>query len=107
MYKKTNVAGVQFGQRQGYLNYLYKNQNNAFVYLQAEPTNEHDANAIKVMAHIRGGRTLHVGYLPKELAQTTKPIMDRKKVWVTSFKHTYYRDDNNKVQASLTIEFTY
>jgi hypothetical protein len=45
-----------------------------------EPTNEHDPNAVRVLT-FSGGDWQHVGYVPKELAETVRSLLDEGEVW--------------------------
>lgn len=78
MKHETNfrAAGVTFGKRQGYLAHLCKHSIPDLRFtLKREPRNPHDPNAICVMAHA-GGKTMDVGYVPRELAAQVAPVMD-------------------------------
>lgn len=76
--KKTahfNATGVTFGRRQGYLVNLSKHPD-ARVFLRREKSNSHDANAIRIVADC-GNKKFDVGYVPKSVAATLAPVMDR------------------------------
>lgn len=46
-----------------------------------------DANAIAVIGHVRGGKHVTLGYVPRELARELAPVMDAgKRVWCNDFK---------------------
>jgi hypothetical protein len=60
--------------------------------IEAEPNNKHDKNALKIIAFKKwlfGTKKLHIGYVPKEVAQTialknlNKGLLPRlKEIWV-------------------------
>lgn len=78
-----NVAGTSFGNRQGYLWGLRKAES-AFLMLRREPKNEHDPNAIQVIAHAisKSGKPYNmcIGYIPKDKAVWMAKAMDAGKV---------------------------
>lgn len=57
------VAGVSFDGRQEFLAALFK-RNNLHFFLERDPNNIYDNNAIKVMVEI-DGENFRVGYVPK------------------------------------------
>lgn len=101
----TKVAGSTFSNRQGFICYLQKNKEKAFVTVQRERNNKFDPNAIRVIGHVRGGKHVDLGYLPKELASKVAPIMDAgNKPWVESF---VVRCGGPKKTYGVTIEIKY
>lgn len=58
------VAGVSFDGRQEFLTALFK-RNNLHFFLEREPDNPYDSNAIKVMVEING-ENFRVGFMPKK-----------------------------------------
>lgn len=83
----THVAGTTFNNRQGYICYIAKNSNKAYVSVRRDKNNKFDANAIKVIGHVNGGKHVELGFIPKELAAKIAPVMDSgKRPWVEDFK---------------------
>lgn len=58
------VAGVSFDGRQEFLAALFK-RNNLHFFLERDPNNIYDNNAIKVMVEI-DGENFRVGFMPKK-----------------------------------------
>lgn len=87
----TNIAGVTHDKRQGYLNYI-KRQNAADIRLtfKREPNNPYDNNAIRVCArNIQTGKYVECGYIPAKTAKTLAPLMDAGIfIFATGFKIT-------------------
>lgn len=82
-----HVAGTTFNGRQGYICYLNRNKSRAYCSLRRERTNKADANAIAVIGHVRGGKHVMLGYVPRELAAQLAPVMDAgRTVWCDGFK---------------------
>lgn len=78
---ETRVAGVSFGNRQGYLHWINKRikagSTSIRLMLERERKNPDDANAIKVVARdFRDGKHVPIGYVPRDLAAQLAPIMD-------------------------------
>ena len=67
--KKFHVAGTTFSGRQGYICYINRSKANAYCSLRRERTCAADANAIAVIGHVRGGKHVTLGYVPRELAR--------------------------------------
>lgn len=85
--KNFHVAGTTFRGRQGYICYLNRNRANAYCSLRREANNAADANAIAVIGHVRGGKHVMLGYVPRELAAQLAPVMDAgRTVWCDNFK---------------------
>lgn len=88
---ESSVAGITFDGRQHVawaLEHATREGRRAWVELRREASNEHDANAIAVIAHATGKGALHakVGYLPAEKATALAPIIDAGgRVRVTNF----------------------
>ncbi|MCO7225764.1 HIRAN domain-containing protein [Pleionea sp. CnH1-48] len=73
-YSEIDVSGVGF--RKKAIHKTFSSSNPEF-YLESEPHNKHDDNAIKVMALKKGWfrtKKFHIGYVPKEVA---KEIADK------------------------------
>lgn len=85
--KNFHVAGTTFNGRQGYICYINRNKANAYCSLRREHNNAADANAIVVIGHVRGGKHVTLGYVPRELARELAPVMDNnRRVWCNDFK---------------------
>lgn len=83
----THIAGTTFNHRQGYICYLAKNANNAYVSVRRDKHNQFDMNAIKVIGHVDNGKHVELGFVPRELAAQIAPVLDTgKRVWVNDFK---------------------
>lgn len=79
-----NAAGVTFNKRQNLLAHLLSHPE-AKITLWREPGNKHDPNAIKILANT--GKRFQIGYVPRKLAETLAPIMDKKTfVAIDAFK---------------------
>lgn len=67
------------------------------VYLELEPTNQYDPNAIKVISEEFG----HIGYVPKKMTKKVKELMTSEKhsvsCTITGGKYKYYDEDEEKV----------
>ena len=76
---QTKLAGVTFDGRQGYL-YAVRNAPVVYLVLRREKNNEHNANAVAVIAAFGKNRKelkhAHIGYLPKDLAAQMAPALD-------------------------------
>ncbi len=68
----TRVAGVTYEGRQAILARLHGGEP---VKIEPEPTNPHDANALKVLVAL-DGQVFHVGYIPRELAKDVAPHLE-------------------------------
>lgn len=72
----VKVAGVTFEGRQGIISMLSGKEP---VRIVAEPDNKFDKNALAV--HVsRGGSVEHIGYIPRDLAETFAPLLDGESV---------------------------
>lgn len=95
--ESMHIAGTTFNNRQGYICYIAKNAKKAYVSVRRDKNNKFDANAIKVIGHVTGGKHVELGFIPKEIAAKIALVMDAgKKPWVDGFKvvcggknHTY------------------
>lgn len=84
--RTTKVAGISFDHRQNYAGYVSKNRANTYLFVSREASNAFDTNAVRVMAHVRGGKTVQLGYLPKDVAAEVAPRIDAGgRCWVESF----------------------
>jgi len=74
----SKVSGVTFGTRQKALKKLEKYDTGVVnVALERDEANTYDVNAIKVMVHVGSGDMYHLGFLPKDLAATLAPLLDK------------------------------
>lgn len=98
---KMHLTGVTFANRQGKL-WALKKADTAYLTLKREPNNEHDPNAIKVLAHTITNnkiKVFEIGYVPAEKAKWLAPAMDDGKyIRITNFNMTGYKP--------LGVEFT-
>lgn len=82
-----HVAGTTFNGRQGYICYLNRNKQDAYCSLRRERKNPADPNAIAVIGHVRGGKHVMLGYVPRAEAKTLAPVMDAgKTAWCDGFR---------------------
>lgn len=73
----TKVVGVSFDGRQKVLSrLLHYSKTQILIYLEREPDNVYDSNAIKVMAEVFSKGKAAIGYLNSQLAKALAPIMD-------------------------------
>ena len=104
----TNVAGVTFNNRQSKIYYIWRNlqkdQASVYVSLRRNPTNEYDTNAIQVLGHVRGGSTVDLGFIDKNLATELAPLMDNgKRVWVKNFTIKYNQNYPTSVRLGIEV----
>lgn len=78
-----NVKKVTEGKRQNYICYLKANLENAYLTLRRDAK----SGAVKVIAHIRGGKTVELGQTPAWVRDIVKAAQDEGKfAIVNSFK---------------------
>ena len=83
----TNVAGVTYGNRQTALARLETYDKKAInVWLEREPLNPHDGNAVRVIVSVNGSASYKLGYLPRKQAAILAPLLDKDIETVTKFK---------------------
>ena len=76
----TKAAGVTFGRRQGLLDRLSRyNSEDITIKLQRETDNEHDPNAVQIIAAVKGKGSAVMGYIGRELAKVIDPLLDKGK----------------------------
>jgi len=68
------VAGITYHQQAANANAFVAGK---AILLEREPTNSHDANAIRVMSQ---DRKHHAGFVPKEIAALMAPVMDAARI---------------------------
>lgn len=101
---RTKVTGVTFSRRQGFIAYVAKNIQNSFVTLRRDPNNAYDKNAIQVIAVVKNGKTVQLGFVPEKLARTLAPAMDQGlRPWVINFR---INRGGPKRTYGVTIDFT-
>lgn len=73
----TKVVGVTYGNRQKAIERLamYAPES-VTIRLRREQDNEHDRNAVAVLAAAEGKGGYHMGYLPRVLAAFVAPLLD-------------------------------
>ena len=72
----TKVKGVTYKQRQKALEHLERYRREVItITLKHEPDNEHDKNAVAVVATVKGKGSYTMGYLPKGLAAFIAPLL--------------------------------
>lgn len=81
------AAGVTFGNRQTLLERLTRySPEDISVTLQREQDNEHDINAIQIVAAVRNKGAAVIGYINRELADALAPLLDKGATIVSNFK---------------------
>ena len=69
----THIVGITFIKNSKWIfEYISKNVNdsNIQIFLEREPTNQYDPNAIKTIISVKGSeKSYHVGYIPRDLAE--------------------------------------
>jgi hypothetical protein len=104
---ETKVAGVSYGNRQTALEHLKKYDSELIsVNLKRETANEHDNNAIAVIATVTGKGSYTMGYLPKTLSATIAPLIDYGKAVTAKFQQVigkYHNYHNYGLSVSLSI----
>ncbi|RXT02766.1 HIRAN domain-containing protein [Ammoniphilus sp. CFH 90114] len=74
----AKVVGVTFGNRQQALNRLCNYEPRRVVFTtRRESDNPYDSNAIAINVTVIGKGTVHIGYLPKDVAQILAPLLDK------------------------------
>lgn len=68
---EVRLAGVSYGNRQEIIAKLHGDDR---IYLQREPFNHYDANAIGVYLY---STKQHIGWIPRHIARELAPIMDK------------------------------
>lgn len=102
---KTHIAGTTFNNRQGFICYLNAHATDAYVTVRREPNNPFDPNAVRVLGHVRGGKHVDLGYIPRNLAEELAPIMDKgEKAFVQDFSVVRARHAKN-YGVVITIKY--
>lgn len=84
---ETKVSGVTFGNRQKAIERLSKYAaEDITIYLVRDNTNEHDKNAIAVIAEVKNKGSYCMGYLPKSLSTFIAPLLDANKAVEAFFR---------------------
>ena len=104
---ETKVAGVSYGNRQTALEHLKKYDSELIsVNLKREAANEHDANAIAVIATVSGKGSYTIGYIPATLAKVISPLIDAGKAVKATFNAIigkYHNYHNYGLSVSVSI----
>ena len=104
---ETKIAGVTFGNRQTAIANLKKYAaDNISINLERETTNEHDNNAIAVIATVKDKGSYKMGYIPKTLSATIAPLIDYGKAVTANFKEVigkYQAYHNYGLAVSVSI----
>jgi len=104
---ETKIAGVTFGNRQAALKRLAQyNSELISINLERETTNEHDNNAIAVIATVTGKGSYTMGYLPRTLSAIIAPLIDYGKAVTATFKEVvgkYHNYHNYGLAVSVSI----
>lgn len=88
----ANIVGVSFGNRQEAIKRLCKYAPRRVVFtLRREEENPYDANAIAVDVTVIGKGTLHMGYLPKYIAQIIVLLLDKNTLLSINKVENYHR----------------
>lgn len=83
----VRAVGVTHGNRQTLLDHLTRyNPNDITVTLQREQNNEHDSNAIRIIAAVRSKGSAVIGYINRELAAALAPLLDKGAAIASCFK---------------------
>lgn len=99
----VKVAGVTFEGRQGIISMLTGKE---AVRIVAEPENKFDKNALAV--HVsRGGEVQHIGYVPRDLAETFAPLLDGEAVIGKIFEINggFEKWDGSRASYGVIVEF--
>ena len=104
---ESKVAGISLPNRQRAADRLTRyNPDSINITLQRDYTNEHDRNAVAVMASVNGSQCYQMGYLPQGLAMYIAPLMDAGKAVNSAFKAIkgkYYDWMNYGMCISLNV----
>jgi len=74
---ETKVAGVTYGKRQKAIEHLTRYQPEQIsIRLVRKQNNEHDVNAVAVVATVAGKGSYVMGHLPRALAAFIAPLLD-------------------------------
>jgi len=103
----TKVSGVTFAKRQTALERLTKYDAQLIsIELQRDTTNEHDNNAIAVIATVKDKGSYKMGYLPRTLSATIAPLIDYGKAVTAKFQEVrgkYQNYHNYGLAVSVSI----
>ena len=91
------IKGGSFDNRQQLLAWLKTHKTQ--VWLEREPENQFDKNAIRVMIN-QNGKPYLVGYFPKEIAATLAPLVDMNQP-INIMKYTVIGGYKNKSYGLL------
>jgi len=101
------VAGVTFGNRQTALEHLKKYAaDNISINLERDTANEHDTNAVAVIATVKDKGSYKIGYIPQKLSATIAPLIDYGKSVKAQFKEVigkYQSYHNYGLSVNLSI----
>ncbi len=99
----SKVRGVTFDHRQKLLKRLslYPITDVRLIFVR-EPDNQYDANAIKVLAEVKGKGSAMIGYVSKEIAATLSPELDNGKQALVMFEGV---TDNNSGLLGCNFSF--
>lgn len=74
---RFKVVGVTFeGRDAHHRKYQETPADQRHIYLEREPSNQYDVNAIRVMGHVEGLGDMHLGYIGKQYTVNLAPMMD-------------------------------
>lgn len=83
----TKVKGVTVGRRQEAIAHLRRYAAASIsITLERESGNAADANAVTVIATVKGKGSYQIGYLPRYLAAVVAPLMDAHKAVTAAFQ---------------------
>lgn len=71
----TRIAGVTFGKRQEALKHLGWYAKRRKVFTLQHVDNEHDENAVAVIATVIGKGSAQVGFIPRQVAKMIAPLL--------------------------------
>ena len=104
---ETKIAGVSYGNRQTALERLTKYDTQLIsIDLKRETENEHDNNAIAVIATVKDKGSYTIGYIPRTLSAIIAPLIDYGKAVTATFKEIrgkYHNYHNYGLTVSMSI----
>lgn len=82
---EISVVGMQYRTKQS-LRYMLKDHLPLRVRLEREPNNKYDENAVMVIADQSPYKDIHLGYIPRLVAEVVAPYMDKDRGKSSGFK---------------------
>jgi hypothetical protein len=101
--KYFNVQGITFKRPPSKLtglDLIKKYSGHAAKYkLKREPDNDYDKNAIQVKQVFKNGGSIHIGYVPKELAAELAPLLDDGDVIEPKFSQCFINEKTGEIRG--------